>query len=208
MRHWLLKNLTSVLAWFYFLSEVLYRTFSSPLPTALQNNSEKLNLRGKDQVRIFKKVFLCFSSLWCTLSWGHLITCFCFAVSQAEEAVVARLHLILQLIWGSYVKECEIWLASCPAWQMMSTMLFRLVMLLLLLVTRLLPRDGGMAEHHGAPEAGQLPRVWIRGCKETESRQRVSGANSPLLDRAEWDERCPGTSVHKRCKKDSRFCQS
>ena len=37
---------------------------------------------------------------------------------------------------------------------------------LLLLVTRPLPRDGGMAEDHGAPEAGQLPRVWARGRKE------------------------------------------
>ena len=30
-----------------------------------------------------------------------------------------------------------------------------------------------MAEDHGAPEAGQLPRVWTRGRTETESRQRV-----------------------------------
>ena len=52
------------------------------------------------------------------------------------------------------------------------------LVLLLLLVTRPLPRDGGMAEDHGAPEAGQLPRVWTRGRKETESRQRVSGAKS------------------------------
>ena len=54
-----------------------------------------------------------------------------------------------------------------------------LPVLLLLLFTRPLPRDGGMAEDHGAPEAGQLPRVWTRGRKETESRQRVSGAKSP-----------------------------
>ena len=53
------------------------------------------------------------------------------------------------------------------------------LLLLLLLFTRPLPRDGGMAEDHGAPEAGQLPRVWTRGHKETESRQRVSGAKSP-----------------------------
>ena len=26
-----------------------------------------------------------------------------------------------------------------------------------------------MAEDHGAPEAGQLPRAWTRGRKETES---------------------------------------
>ena len=30
-----------------------------------------------------------------------------------------------------------------------------------------------MAEDHGAPEAGQLLRVWTRGRTETESRQRV-----------------------------------
>ena len=42
-------------------------------------------------------------------------------------------------------------------------------LLLLLLVTRPLPRDGGMVEDHGAPEAGQLPRILTRGRKETES---------------------------------------
>ena len=51
--------------------------------------------------------------------------------------------------------------------------------MLLLLFTRPLLRDGGMAEDHGASEAGQLPRVWTRGRKETESRQRVSDAKSP-----------------------------
>ena len=49
---------------------------------------------------------------------------------------------------------------------------------LLLLFTQPLPRDEGMAEDHGAPEAEKLPRVWTRGCKETKSRQRVSGAKS------------------------------
>ena len=53
------------------------------------------------------------------------------------------------------------------------------LLLLLLLVTQPLQRDGRMAEDHGAPETGQLPRVWTRGRKETESRQRVSGAKSP-----------------------------
>ena len=57
--------------------------------------------------------------------------------------------------------------------------LFLNYMLLLWLVTRPLPRDGGMMEDHGSPEAGQLPRVWTRGRKETDSRQRVSGAESP-----------------------------
>ena len=51
-------------------------------------------------------------------------------------------------------------------------------MLLLLLVTRPLPKDGGMAEEHGAPEAGQLSRVWTRGRRDTEGRQRSSGAKS------------------------------
>ena len=55
----------------------------------------------------------------------------------------------------------------------------------LLLFIRPFPRDGGMIGDHGAPEAGQLPRVWTRGRKETESRQRVSGAKSPWLDSAE-----------------------
>ena len=55
----------------------------------------------------------------------------------------------------------------------------QVLLLLLLLITRPLPRDGGMAEDHGAPEARQLPRVWTRGRTETESRQRVSGTMSP-----------------------------
>ena len=42
------------------------------------------------------------------------------------------------------------------------------------LVTRPRPRDGGIAEDHGAPEAGQLPRAWTRGRRETETRQRAS----------------------------------
>ena len=50
---------------------------------------------------------------------------------------------------------------------------------MLLLFTRPLPRDGSMAEDHGAPEAGLLPMVWTRGRKETKSRQIASGAKSP-----------------------------
>ena len=48
-----------------------------------------------------------------------------------------------------------------------------------MLVTRPLPRDGGMEEDQGATKAGQLPKVWTRGRTETESRQSVSGAKSP-----------------------------
>ena len=36
-------------------------------------------------------------------------------------------------------------------------------------VARPLPRGGGVAEDHGAPEARQLPGVWTRGRKKTES---------------------------------------
>ena len=42
---------------------------------------------------------------------------------------------------------------------------------MLLLVTRPLPREEGMAEDHGAPEADQIHKVWTRGRRETESRQ-------------------------------------
>ena len=41
----------------------------------------------------------------------------------------------------------------------------------LLLFTRPLPRDGGMVEDHGAPEAGQLSKIWTRGRRETERRK-------------------------------------
>ena len=50
--------------------------------------------------------------------------------------------------------------------------------MLLLLFTRPLPRGGGMAEDHGAPEAGKLHKAWTRGRRETESRQRMSGTKS------------------------------
>ena len=46
-------------------------------------------------------------------------------------------------------------------------------------VTEPVPRDRGVAEDHGAPEAGRFPRAWTGGRKETESRQRVSGAKNP-----------------------------
>ena len=46
-------------------------------------------------------------------------------------------------------------------------------------ISRPLPRDGGMAENHESPEAGQLPRTWTRDRRETESRQRASDAKSP-----------------------------
>ena len=46
-------------------------------------------------------------------------------------------------------------------------------------VTRPLPRDGGMAEDHVAPEAGKLPTSCTRGRRGTESRQRLSAAKSP-----------------------------
>ena len=42
------------------------------------------------------------------------------------------------------------------------------------------PSEGwGMAEDHGAPEAGQPPRAWTRGRRKTKSRQKASSAESP-----------------------------
>ena len=46
-------------------------------------------------------------------------------------------------------------------------------------VVRPLPRDGNMAEDHGAPEAGKLSRAWTRGRRETKSLQKMSCAKSP-----------------------------
>ena len=46
-------------------------------------------------------------------------------------------------------------------------------------VSRPLSKNGGMAEDHGAPEAKQLRSASTRSCRETESRQRVSGATRP-----------------------------
>ena len=51
--------------------------------------------------------------------------------------------------------------------------------LIVIAVIQSLPIDGGMVEDHGVPEAVQLSRAWIRGRKETESRQTASGAKSP-----------------------------
>ena len=45
--------------------------------------------------------------------------------------------------------------------------------------TRSLPRDGGMAEDHGALETAKLSRAWTRGRRETENRQKASGTKSP-----------------------------
>ena len=60
----------------------------------------------------------------------------------------------------------------------------------MLLFTRPLLRDRGMAGDHGVPEAGQLPRVWTRGGRETVAgqcrmRSEVSiGAAGRILDSA------------------------
>ena len=41
-------------------------------------------------------------------------------------------------------------------------------------VTRPLVKDGGIAEDHGALEAGQLPRAWTRCLREIESERAKS----------------------------------
>ena len=53
------------------------------------------------------------------------------------------------------------------------------VLLLLLLLPDPFRGMGGMTEDHGATEAGRFPKAWIRGRRETESRQRASGPKSP-----------------------------
>ena len=45
------------------------------------------------------------------------------------------------------------------------------ISVVVVVVTRPLLRNGGMAEHHGAPEARQLFSTWTRNCKETKSCQ-------------------------------------
>ena len=64
-------------------------------------------------------------------------------------------------------------------------------------VTQPLTRDGGMTEYHGAPEAGQVLRTWIRDRGETESRkervaQRVRSwtARNKTKSQVSWDG-CP-----------------
>ena len=68
-------------------------------------------------------------------------------------------------------------------------------------VTQPLSKNGGMAEDHGPPETGQLPRTWTKDRRETKSRQRASGAKSQLLESAEWDEGCLKTDFRKHCMK-------
>ena len=53
------------------------------------------------------------------------------------------------------------------------------VVVVVVVATRPLPRDEGMAEDHGDPKAGHLSNACYKGCRETESNQRVSGAKSP-----------------------------
>ena len=40
--------------------------------------------------------------------------------------------------------------------------LLRCAVVVVAVVTRSLPRDGAMAEDHGAPETGRLPKTWTR----------------------------------------------
>ena len=46
-------------------------------------------------------------------------------------------------------------------------------------VTQFLPKDGGMVEDHRASEARKLSKVWTRSDRETKGCQRASGAKSP-----------------------------
>ena len=51
-----------------------------------------------------------------------------------------------------------------------------LTFVVVVVVIRPIPRDGGMAEDHGAPEAAKLPKAWTGDCKERKrerERERV-----------------------------------
>ena len=50
----------------------------------------------------------------------------------------------------------------------------------MLLLPDPLPRDGGMADDHGTPEAKQLLKASTRGRRGTESSQRASGAKKSV----------------------------
>ena len=43
-----------------------------------------------------------------------------------------------------------------------------------------------MAEDHGAPEAGQLPRAWTRGLRETESTNQQPPQSSGVVRDPVW----------------------
>ena len=60
--------------------------------------------------------------------------------------------------------------------------------MLLLLLPDFIPKDGGIAEDHGAAEAWKLPRAKTRGCREKKI-TRVRAAHSPQLNSAESDKR-------------------
>ena len=54
----------------------------------------------------------------------------------------------------------------------------------LVVVTRPLLWDGGMAEDHGAPEAGQLPRAWTKDCRDRVAKERASNGTKERVHRA------------------------
>ena len=127
-------------------------------------------------VRASRSLFDFASSLSCTFVRGSSPTIFFLMLF-----VIGSIHLFFALpIFCHKEKNFLWWLVLNPYSLFPHARIISIAgLLLLLLVTRPLPRDGGMAENHEAPEAGQLPRVWTRGRTETESRQRVSGAKSP-----------------------------
>ena len=49
---------------------------------------------------------------------------------------------------------------------------------MVVVVTRLLANDGGMAEGHGPPEAGQISKAWIRGRMQKSERRKESVAGT------------------------------
>ena len=79
---------------------------------------------------------------------------------------------------------CPSWFSSSPAvfpYSLRLKCLFTVYCIYPLSLLLMLPdpfRGWGMAKKYKAPEAGQLPKAWTRGGRETESGQRASGVES------------------------------
>ena len=67
-------------------------------------------------------------------------------------------------------------LSPISSWMTGALAAFARAIGVVVVLTRSLPKNGGMAEDQ---EAGQLPSAWTRDRRETESRQRASSAKSP-----------------------------
>ena len=119
-------------------------------------------------------VNLPFSLIMLRISETSTVSCFC--LTKQKGSVVLILLALQSNSTGSvltYKGALDVGIRELKPGVAAPLVIFAVssIVMLLLLVTRPLPRDEGMAEYHGAPEAGQLSRVWTRGRNKTESRQ-------------------------------------